>query len=161
MTARRGTFVVLAFALVWLWIGANALAMPWRVVAGGVGGVVLGAVAWRALRRPVALGSTGRFDRRRFGITVALEVGAATLAGSLLGRFGLIGYVWPTLGVIVALHFIGLWWATGDPRYITLMWTMLAVNVIALFSPPGGAAMLAISGIGSSAALALAVGRRR
>ena len=159
MTARRGAFVVLAFALVWLWVGASALAMPWRAVAGGVGVVALATVAWRVLRRPVALGDTRQFNRGRFWIAVAFEVIAGSAAGSLLGNAGLIGYLWPAIGVIVALHFVGLWWATGDPRYLTLMATMLAVNVIALRFPPG-ATMLAISGLGSSACLALALGRR-
>jgi hypothetical protein len=158
MTARRGTIVVLGFALVWLWVGTSGLATPWRAVVGGVGLVALGAIAWRALRGPVALGRTRRFDGRRFAITVAIEVGAAVLAGQLLGRSGLIGYVWPTIGIIVGLHFVGLWWATGDRRYLTLTAVMTAVNVVALAFPAGGAAMLAVSGLGSCAALAWAVG---
>jgi hypothetical protein len=160
MTARRGAFVVLAFALVWLWVGTSTLAMPWRAVIGGVGVVALAATAWRVLRRPVALGNTRRFVRRRFWIAVAFEVIAGSAAGSLLGNGGLIGYLWPTIGIIVALHFIGLWWATGDRSYLTLMATMLAVNVIALFFPAGGAAMLAICGLGSATCLAVAVSRR-
>ncbi len=160
MTARSSVFVGLGFAAVWLWIGAGAQPMPWAAIIGAIGALVLIAVAWHVLRRPASTGRTQRFDRGRYRIAVAIEVVALVLAGWLLGRFGLIGYVWPVIGVIVALHFIGLWWPSHDRRFITLTIAMGAVNVVALFFPPGGAAMLGISGLGSSAMLAMAMVRR-
>lgn len=161
MTARGGGFVVLAFATWWLWVGASGLPMPWRAVAFTLGGVLLLAVAWHVMRSPTAVGGSSRFDRRKFWITVAIEIAALNVAAWLLGRFGLLGYLFPTIGGVVALHFIGLWWASRDPRFITLTFTMLAVNVAACFFAPGSAAMLAVSGLGSSAALAAAMVRRR
>ena len=161
MTARAGGFVVIAFAGVWLWIGASALPMPWAVIAGVIGIATLLAVAGHVLRSPAPIGSGGRFDRGKFYLAVAFEVVAANVVGWLLGRMGLIGYIWPALGIIVALHFIGLWWASNDPRYLTLMIVMLTVNVVACFFRMGSAAMLATSGLGSSAALASAMVRRR
>ncbi len=154
MTARMGAFVVLGFAFVWLWLGASAQPMPWAAVIGVIGAVALIAIGWRVLRQPASAWRGRRFYRSRFAIAVAFEVIAANLAGWLLGRAGLIGYIWPALGIVVALHFIGLWWASGDRRFITLTVVMAAVNVVALFFAPGGAAMLAVSGLGSSAALA-------
>jgi hypothetical protein len=161
MTARTSGYVVLIFAAVWLWIGASALPMPWNAVAGAIGGVTLLAIAWHVLRRPASAGSTRRFDRRKFWIAVAFEVVAANVVALRLGQLGLIGYLWPAFGIIVALHFIGLWWASHDLRFIALTLAMLAVNVVALFFEPGGAAMLALSGLGSSAALAAAMVRPR
>lgn len=157
MTARMGSYVVLLFAAVWLWIGASALPMPWAVVAGAVGILVLLAAGWSVLRRPVPVGGGRRFDRRKFAVAVVFEIVAANIVAFVLGKYGLIGYIWPALGVVVALHFIGLWWASGDRRFITLTIGMLAVNVVAMAFGPNGAAMLAIAGLGSSAALALAM----
>ena len=150
--------MVLVFAAVWLWIGASALPMPWSAIAGAVGALGLAAIGWRVLRGWYPTGGR-RFDRTRFRITVALEIAAGLFAGWALGRLGLTAYAWPVIGIIVALHFIGLWWATHDPRFLALTLAMLAVNVVALFFPPG-AAMLAISGLGSSAALMAAMVRR-
>ena len=117
-------------------------------------------VAVHVFRHPVFAGGTRRFHRGRFGIAVAFEVVAANFAAILLGRAGLIGYIWPAIGIVVALHFIGLWWASGDGHFITLTLTMLAVNVVALFFPGGGAAMLAVCGLGSAACRATALLRR-
>lgn len=160
MTPRGGAVVVLVFATVWLWLGVTALPMPWRAIVGAFGCVALLAVAWQVLRRPATAGDGRRFHRGKFLIAVAFEIVAANIGAWLLGRMGLTGYIWPMLGIVVALHFIGLWWATLDPRFITLTIAMLAVNVVALFFTPGGAAMLAITGLGSSAVLAAAMVRR-
>jgi len=160
MSARGGALVALGFAFVWLWVGAGALAMPWRAAALVVGVAILGAVGWRVLTRPVALGNVGRFHRGRFAIAVAFEVGAALVIGQWLESARLVAYLWPALGVIVALHFIGLWWASGDRRYLTLTTLMLAANVMAIVIGPDSTAMLAVAGFGSAAALAHAVSRR-
>ena len=158
MTPRGGAIVVLLFAAVWLWLGATALPMPWRAIVGAFGGVVLLAVAWRVLRHPVRGGR--RWHRSKFLAAVAFEVVAANIGAWLLGRMGLMGYLWPMLGIVVALHFIGLWWASLDPRFISLTIAMLAVNIVACFFAPGGAAMLAMTGLGSAAVLAAAMVRR-
>ena len=160
MTARGGAFVVLGFACVWLWVGATALPMPWRAVVGAFGCAVLLAVAWHVLHRPASADGARRFHRSKFLIAVAFEIVAANIGAWLLGRAGLMGYMWPMLGIVVALHFIGLWWASLDPRFITLTVTMLTVNVAACFFAPGGVAMLAITGLGSAAVLAAAMVRR-
>ncbi len=160
MSPRGGSLVALAFAFVWLWVGAGALAMPWKAVALVVGATVLGFVGWRVLARPITLGNVGRFHGRRFALAVIFEFAAAGVVGNWLVQNKLEAYLWPALGVIVALHFIGLWWASGDTKYLTLTALMLAANVVAILTGPGGPAMLAICGFGSSAALAHAVGRR-
>lgn len=160
MTSRIGAFVVLGFAAVWLWVGTKELAMPLGAAVLVVGAIALLAAVWHVLRQPTLVGRPRRFVRRRFWITVALEVVGANLVGWVLGRAGLIGYLWPGIGIVVALHFIGLWWATGDGRYLALTAGMLAVNVIALFFAPGSAAMLAVCGLGSATALTAAMVRR-
>lgn len=157
MTARIGAFVVVGFAAVWLWIGARALPGPWPVIVGVIGVAVLLGVAWHILRRPAWVGRPRRFDRGRFAVAVAFEVIAANLAAGYLGRTGQIGYLWPALGIVVALHFIGLWWATEDRRYIALTGTMLAANVAALSFAAGSSGMSAMTGLGSSMALTVAL----
>ena len=64
------------------------------------------------------------------------------------------------IGIVVALHFIGLWWATGDARFLVLTGAMLAVNLVALLFPPASVAMFAVSGLGSWACLTTAAVRR-
>jgi hypothetical protein len=161
MTPLTGILVVLVFSGVWLWIGASALPVPWAAGVGAIGVVGLLAAARHAWRNPAPLGGGRRFDRRKFAAAVAFEIVAANIVAWQLGRVRLLGYIWPSLGIVVALHFIGLWWASGDLRYIRLMIEMLLVNVVACFFAPGSAAMFAVCGLGSATALALALVRSR
>lgn len=162
MTPRTGGIVVLVFAGVWLWIGASALPVPWRWIAAAVGIVSLLATGWRVLRQRRPLGSGRGFDRRWFWLAVAFEVVAANIAAWWLGRAGMLDRIWPVLGIIVGLHFIGLYYASRDRRFITLTVAMVAINAVALLLTPGGA-MLPVAGLGSAAALmwAASAGARR
>ena len=157
MTPRIGAIVVLLFAVVWLWLGATALPLPWRAIAGIVGGATILAAAWRVLRYPVRGGA--RWHGSKFAVAVAFEIVAANVGAWFLVKNGLTGYMWPMLGIVVALHFIGLWWASLDRRFLSLTAAMLAVNVVACFFPPGGTAMLAVTGLGSATVLAGAMVR--
>ena len=156
MTPFTGRAIGLGFAALWLLLGAAALPGPWRygVTAVGLAAIVLLAVrAWRMVEP-----RTGLFVMRRYRIAVAAEFAAIALATVLLARWELSAYLIPVVGIIVGVHFIGLWWAGGGMQYVKLAAAMVAVDAAALLLPPNGQAMQAVAGLGSAAALAWAAG---
>ena len=156
MSAFTGRAIGFGFAALWLLLGAAALPVAWRYPVGALGLAVIAALAVRAWRMDEP--RTGLFRMNRYRISVAAEFGALTLANFLLARNGLSAYLIPVVGIIVGLHFIGLWWAGGGVRYLQLSAVMTAIDAGALLLPPGGQAMQAVAGLGSAAALAWAAG---
>lgn len=156
MTPFTGRAIGLAFATLWLLLGAAALPDIWRYATGAGGLLALAALAVRAWYLPDR--RTGQFDMRRYRISVVLEFAAIAMAGYLLHLGGWDGYALPAVGIIVGLHFIGLWWAGGGAQYGRLAGGMTAIDTAALLLPPGSHAMQAVAGLGSAAALALAAG---
>ena len=152
MSAFASRAIGLAFAALWLLLGAAALPLPWRYAVGVIGGVAIGALAIRAWRMDER--RTGQFRMGRYRIAVVLEFAALALAGVLLSRAGLGGYMLPVVGIIVGLHFVGLWWAGGGAQFLRLAGTMTAIDTAALLLAPASHAMQAAAGLGSAAALA-------
>ncbi|VVT19007.1 conserved membrane hypothetical protein [Sphingomonas sp. EC-HK361] len=152
MSPFTGRAIGLAFATLWLLLGAGALPLPWRYVVGGLGVAAIIALvirAWRMNER-----RTGLFRMGRYRLSVALEFGAIAFTSYLLMKTGSGGYLIPAVGVIVGLHFIGLWWAGGGIQYLQLAGLMTVIDSFALLLPPGSASMQAVAGLGSAAALA-------
>lgn len=153
MSARIGAIIGLFFALVWLNVGLQAMAGPWRIAVGAAGVIATIVAGVRAWRRPL---DTGRFDRKWYLIAVAGELAAMALVGALFDFHDAPSIMWAIIGIIVGLHFIGLWRAVDDRRFLWLAGGMTAINIIALALTPG-AGMQMLTGFGSSAALVLAV----
>lgn len=154
MSARIGGLIALFFALVWLWLGLSVLSGAAKIAVGAACVAAVLFAGWRGWHRPM----TGRrFERNWYYIAVAGELAAMFVASYFLGRYGLTAYVWPVIGIIVGLHFIGFWRAAGGSRFLWLAGGMTAINLVALAFPVGPE-MLAVSAFGSFAALALAVG---
>jgi len=63
----------------------------------------------------------------------------------------------PVIGIIVGLHFIGLWLAWRRVQFLWLTGALVAINVLAMLLPLTRAARTMVSGFGSSASLLLAV----
>lgn len=55
----------------------------------------------------------------------------------LLPRYGLQAYLVPTIGIIVGLHFIGLWRASGETAFLGIAAAMCAVSTAAMVLPDG------------------------
>jgi hypothetical protein len=152
MSAFTGRAIGLGFAVLWLLAGATALPLAWRYPVGAAGLLVIGFLAWRAWR--MVEPRTGLFRMNRYWIAVVAEFAAIFVVQLLLKRWGLTGYLLPVVGILVGLHFVGLWWAGGGERYLWLAATMTVVDAAALALQPGSAAMQVAAGLGSAAALA-------
>lgn len=152
MSAFTGRAIGLGFAVLWLLLGAAALSVPWRYLIGAAGLAAIAALLWRARRMQEP--RTGLFRMDRYLIAVVAEFAAIALVQLVLARLGLSAYLLPVVGVLVGVHFVGLWWAGGGDSYLRLAGTMTALNAAALLLPPGSRAMQAVAGLGSAAALA-------
>jgi hypothetical protein len=149
---RVGALVGLAFGLLWWLVGAGAIERPLGTALQVAGlAIFAGAAAWIVRRAP----SAGRRRPRwsYYIIAVVAEVAVIALAQAWLGARGLNALLFPVVGVIVGLHFIGLWLAFARRRFLALAATMVAINLLALLLPLGGDTRLALSGFGSAAAL--------
>lgn len=121
-----------------LWCLLAALALPARfhipvALAGFAIGAALILLLWRT--PPVAGSGTAMFRRRAYIVAVVLEVIAIGAASSILRSYGLRDYFIPAVGVIVGLHFIGLWQATGARRFLGIAAAMCVVSLASMLLP--------------------------
>lgn len=145
-----GRLIGLAFGLLWLFVGAAALGGITAVVIAVAGVLVFAGAAWRVRQRRQ---KNRRFIRAYYLAAVAAEVIALVLAQRWLVAHGREDLLFPVVGVIVGAHFIGLWAAMRDRRFLWLTGAMLAVNAAALLIPMATGKRQMLSGFGSSLAL--------
>jgi hypothetical protein len=140
----------LFFGFLWLLIGISGLhrSMALAVLAGGV--LIFAIAAWRAVRRGTC---RNRFDRRYYVVAVVAEIAAIAAAQYWLSVHGRNDLLFPIVGVIVGLHFIGLWLAATDRRYLWLAGALVAINLAGLLPPLSQGGRAIVSGFGSSLAL--------
>ncbi len=126
----------LMFGGLWSFLGATGLPHDLQVTAEALGVAVTAAlisVLW------MQRGSTGPnallFRRWGYIIAVAMEIVSIYAATILFARCGLKSYLIPAVGVIVGLHFIGLWQATRQSRFLWIAGCMCAVSALAAFLP--------------------------
>jgi hypothetical protein len=150
-----GALIGFFFGLLWLLVGANAVGNSAGEVIAGVGILLFALAAVRVIRRPGEVHDR-RFRTRYYIAAVVAEVAAIAIAQSWLASHGQSELLMPAVGIIVGLHFIGLWLASGHRLFVWLTGAMVAVNLAALLLPlsPRGRKMM--SGFGSSAALLVA-----
>ncbi len=154
----------LTFGGLWSSLGASGLPLGWRLPIEALGGLVtlaLVAVLWT--RRGSVGAGRGLFRRKGYIIAVALEIVAIYAASALLPHYGLQSYLIETVGVIVGLHFIGLWQATRRPAFLWISGCMCGVSVVSAFMPPAigefGPRMI-VAGFGNALVLWLGAGWR-
>jgi len=126
----------LIFGGIWGIFGAQALPPGWQ--GAGIAGAVLVtatliALLWRGGKAQGGAG--GLFRRRTYYLAVAFELAAIVAANLLLPRFGLQHYALQVLGVIIGLHFIGLWQASGLARFLGIAVAMTLVSLAACALP--------------------------
>ncbi len=129
----------LLFGALWGLIGALALPRPAQALAVACVALIaiglLGRLWFRA-----SMGGEGNslFRRRAYLLAVIFEVGAIMLASSLMPRLGLGDYFLCAVGVVVGLHFIGLWRANGEVRFVHIALAMCMVSIVATLLPLAG-----------------------
>jgi len=148
-------FIGLVFGLLWLSVGAGALPTPFDWISGGIGIALAAIIAWRVIRRRGRPGQP--FRRMPYIVSVVIELAAIAFAQSWLLAHGQSKMLFSVVGVIVGLHFIGLWLAFQRRVFLGLAAVMVAVNVAALVLPLPMSGRLALSGFGSAAALLISV----
>jgi len=138
--ARTGRSVAgtigLVFGGLWFSLGAMGLPRGLQLLGESMGFLVTIALIAMLWSRSGPAGSgAGLFRRRGYIIAVALEVVAIYIASTLLARNGLRSYLIQAVGVIVGLHFIGLWQATRLSRFLWIAGSMCVVSTVAVFLP--------------------------
>jgi hypothetical protein len=151
------SLIGLGFGLLWLFAGASALPVPVNWISGAIGLALFAIVAARLPRKIMGERPTGPFNRKIFALAVVFEVIAIVLAQTWLIAHGLIAYLLPVVGMLVGLHFIGLWLAWQRRSFLTLAGAMVTVNILAIALPLPMEGRLALSGFGSAAALLVTV----
>ncbi|NYT40174.1 hypothetical protein HZY97_05365 [Sphingomonas sp. R-74633] len=89
------------------------------------------ALLWRA----GSGAGSGLFRRQIYYLAVAFEVAAIVAANMLMSRLGLSAYALQLLGVIIGLHFIGLWKASGMARFLGIAAAMTVLSLAACALP--------------------------
>jgi hypothetical protein len=124
------------FGTFWALLGAFALPRPYDR-AGCALAVIVALIflvrLWRyepptAARRPL-------FRTSPYLIAIAAELFAMYAASLLLPRFGAQQQVYPAIGCIVGLHFIGLWFATRSARFLHITAGMCSVSLLSMIVP--------------------------
>ena len=131
-----GPVVGVAFGCAWGVAGATALPPPSQTWAIGCS-IAISAVLIVAFALPHKQRHSSTFRGHIYGIAVAFEVAAIFGTIWLLRQLALSRFLFPAIGFIVGLHFLGLWKAT-DLR--VFLWTALAMCLVcgvAAFLPGG------------------------
>lgn len=149
---RTGALIGLVFGLLWWWVGAGAVTGLAGTVLQIIGVLIFAATGIWIVKRPV---TPARHQPRwvYYVVAVVAEVVAIMLSQKWLTVHGFGQLIFPAVGVIVGLHFIGLWQAFARRRFLILSIVMTAVNLLALLLPLTPGARLLLSGFGSSASL--------
>ena len=122
-----------------LWAGAGSMAF-----SGIVRGLLLicavfvtAGLVVRVSRSPAAKNSQGgMFHRWPYLIAVVLEALAIAIVVALLPRYGGERYLLQAIGVIVGLHFIGLWKASQSSRFLLISAGMCVVSAMSMLAQP-------------------------
>ena len=153
----------LLFGGLWGALGASALPAPWRVSGVVLAGLVTVVLALGLWRKPGELGAApGMFRRTPYLVAVGLEVAAIAVAAPLLRRYGLSSFFNQAVGVIVGLHFLGLWRATRLSRFLWIVAGMCGVSLAAMALPETWRSLGvrdAVTGAGNALVLWIGAGR--
>ena len=149
-----GGLIGLAFGWLWLLVGSTAAGSAGTPILVG-GSVLFALAAWRGLTREQP--GNGPFKSAYYIAAVVAEIVAIAASQSWLTAHQRSDLLFPVVGIIVGLHFIGLWLASRREAFLWLSSAMVAINLLALLLPLSTAERTMLSGFGSSASLLVAV----
>jgi hypothetical protein len=113
---------------------AVCLALAIAVLASSATAILV-ARLWR-VNEPPSGSAEHLFRRKAYQIAVVAEVLAIYTASAILPCFGWQAYFIQIVGIIVGLHFIGLWAATRSMRFLGISAGMCVISTAAIFLPP-------------------------
>ncbi|MGI4878226.1 MAG: hypothetical protein ACRYG4_12160 [Janthinobacterium lividum] len=125
------------FGGLWALVAAMASPTGWRLPLAGFAAlmtVLFVARLWRK-QEPVPGVEERLFGRTTYQMAVGAEVLCIYGASALLPQLGWQSYYIQAVGIIVGLHFIGLWKATRSVRFLTIAAAMCVVSTIAIALP--------------------------
>ncbi len=147
----------ICFGGLWAIAGSMAISGTLRGVLILFSVVVTAGLLLRVSRSLEARESQNRmFHRGTYLIAVVLEALAIALAVALLPRWGYEGYLLQAIGVIVGLHFIGLWKASGSSRFLSISAGMCILATGSILVQPKTAGLKsgdALTGLGNALVL--------
>lgn len=135
-----------AFGGLWSVWGATVLPPQWVIPATIIGLLITVFFLVRLYRKSSAT-PTNLFRRQAYIIAVILEVAGLNAAMLLLQRYGLQSYTVQAVGLVVGLHFIGLWLASNSRRFIWICLSMCVVSLLGALLPNSAAGHLNIRDI--------------
>jgi hypothetical protein len=146
------------FGCIWAMLGVLAFAAGWRLEVGGTLALVGAAlIAWGSRgQKRAGSRADAMFRRQAYVVAVILEVAAIVAASAVLPRLGLKPYLMNAVGVIVGLHFLGLWKASGATRFVWIAAAMVTASLASILLPQQSAvanASAALLGIGNAMVL--------
>jgi hypothetical protein len=126
----------LFFGGLWCWLGALGLPPAWQTPA-GIAGIAISLLFIVRLWRMKTLAGTGTvlFGRRAYLVAVAFEIAAIVVFTNLAPKYGWQDQFISVVGIIVGLHFIGLWRATMMTRFLWIAVGMVTVSLVSAFLP--------------------------
>lgn len=147
----------LCFGGIWALAGSLAFAGMIRgVLLTFAVGMTTGLIV-RVCRCPPDYRSQGKmFDRWPYLIAVVLEVLAIRVTVALLPHYGAERYLLQAVGIIVGLHFIGLWKASQSSRFLLISAGMCVVSALSVLAQPATAGLRAgdvLAGFGNALVL--------
>ena len=160
--AKRGVLPIanligLCFGGLWAVAGSLAFSGTIRVVFLTVAAVTTASLIVRVCCRPPDYRSQGTmFHRWPYLIAVVLEVLAIRVAVALLTHYGAERYLLQAVGIIVGLHFIGLWKASQSSRFLLISAGMCVVSALSIMAQPATAGVRAgdvLAGFGNALVL--------
>jgi hypothetical protein len=124
------------FGGLWAYVAALGSPSAWRSplsLAVALATLLLVARLW--YRGAPAETNRRRFNAKWYLAAVALECLAIYAASLLLPRVGLQSYFLQVVGIIVGLHFLGLWSATGSAHFVRIAVGMCVISAAAMLFP--------------------------
>jgi hypothetical protein len=129
-------FIGWLFGTLWAYLGACALPRPYDRASCAFGLVIALIFLARLWKREPPIAATGPLFRTpAYLVSVVAEVLAINAVSILLPRFGAQRQVLSAVGVIVGLHFVGLWIATRSPGFLRITAGMCFVSLLSRIMP--------------------------
>lgn len=115
-------------------VGLPRLWQPFAIAGAFLVGLVLLIRLWLH-PLPDTPSEASLFKRSAYQTAVTFEAAGIMAASILLQRLHLQDYLPSVVGLIVGLHFIGLWKATGRRSFITITVAMCLISTASIFLP--------------------------